>query len=572
VVLADRDLTQICSVSETVRVKSGCWDEAGIFLYTTLNHVKYLLPLRSGETGIVRTLDTPVYAVEARGATLTVLDRDAKVRAVPIDGTEYHFKLALARGQFDRVLAIIKTARLCGQAVIAYLQRAGYPEIALFFVEDEGTRFNLALECGNLDIALKAARALGSEAAWNRLAQEALRLGNFEVVEAAYQTVKALDKLSFLYLISGHADKLGKMLTIANMRADPQSRFHNALYTGNVEERVKVLEGAGQIALAYATAATHGLEADAARLRACLEEAGLPVPEVNPAASLMLPPTPIFRNMGSWPAAKIAKGAFDPAAVAAVAAAAQAAAPVGTGAGAASAQAAAAAAAAAAAELQVAAEREAIAAAAAKARAAAAPAAGPAEAEADAGGGWGDDGLDLGLEPAAAPAAAGGGDGGWGDDGLDLGLEEAPAAAGAGGRGAAGAGGVAASGAAGWSAPAGGTSTPALWVANSSLAADHAAAGSFESAMGLLNRQVGIVNFAPLKPVFLQLHQAARVSLPGLPGLPSLTAFLHRNEADMPPPREASLPVTAISLPAVQDRLRQLYKAFTVRALRRVPC
>jgi coatomer protein complex subunit alpha (xenin) len=105
------------------------------------------------------------------------------VRAIALDGTEYLFKLALSRGQFDRVLAIIKTARLCGQAVIAYLQKAGYPEIALFFVEDEGVRFNLALECGNLDIAQKAARALGSEAAWVRLAAEALRLGNVKVVE-----------------------------------------------------------------------------------------------------------------------------------------------------------------------------------------------------------------------------------------------------------------------------------------------------------------------------------------------------------------------------------------------------
>ncbi|RYG57072.1 hypothetical protein EON66_01295 [archaeon] len=30
--------------------------------------------------------------------------------------------------------------------------------MALFFVEDEETRFNLALECGNLEIALKAAK------------------------------------------------------------------------------------------------------------------------------------------------------------------------------------------------------------------------------------------------------------------------------------------------------------------------------------------------------------------------------------------------------------------------------
>lgn len=55
------------------------------------------------------------------------------------------------------------------------------------------------------------------------------------------------------------------MLKIAEMRNDVMGRFHNALYMGDVRERVKILEDAGQAALAYVTAATHGLEEDAAR-------------------------------------------------------------------------------------------------------------------------------------------------------------------------------------------------------------------------------------------------------------------------------------------------------------------
>lgn len=43
-----------------VRVKSGAWDSSNkIFIYTTVNHVKYALP--SGDTGIIRTLDVPIY-------------------------------------------------------------------------------------------------------------------------------------------------------------------------------------------------------------------------------------------------------------------------------------------------------------------------------------------------------------------------------------------------------------------------------------------------------------------------------------------------------------------------------
>ena len=47
---------------------------------------------------------------------------------------------------------MVKTAKLVGQSVIAYLQQKGYPEVALHFVKDERTRFALALECGNIEV------------------------------------------------------------------------------------------------------------------------------------------------------------------------------------------------------------------------------------------------------------------------------------------------------------------------------------------------------------------------------------------------------------------------------------
>ena len=48
---------------------------------------------------------------------------------------------------------MVRTAKLVGQSVIAYLQKKGYPEIALHFVQDQRTRFSLALECGNIDVS-----------------------------------------------------------------------------------------------------------------------------------------------------------------------------------------------------------------------------------------------------------------------------------------------------------------------------------------------------------------------------------------------------------------------------------
>lgn len=73
-----------------------------------------------------------------------------------------------------------------------------------------------------------------------------------------------------------------------------------------------------------------------------------------------------------------------------------------------------------------------------------------------------------------------------------------------------------------------GSSEAELWARNSPLAVDHIAGGSFETAMQLLNRQVGAVNFAPLKPRFLELYQASKTYLPASAGLPPLLNYVRR--------------------------------------------
>lgn len=84
---------------------------------------------------------------------------DASLPIAQVDTTEYVFKLALLERKFDQVLAMIRGSALCGQSIIAYLQAKGFPEVALHFVQDERTRFALAVECGNIEVALQSAQA-----------------------------------------------------------------------------------------------------------------------------------------------------------------------------------------------------------------------------------------------------------------------------------------------------------------------------------------------------------------------------------------------------------------------------
>lgn len=57
-------------------------------------------------------------------------------------------------------------------------------------------------------------------------------------------------------------------------------------------------------------------------------------------------------------------------------------------------------------------------------------------------------------------------------------------------------------------------------------------------------RQLGIVNFEPLRPYFLELHAGAAASLPLLPGVPPVSASLDRNwsgDAGATPPTAPAL-------------------------------
>ncbi|CAL8462821.1 g2355 [Coccomyxa elongata] len=509
IIIANKRLGQASTVHETIRVKSAAWDDSGVLIYTTLNHIKYCLP--NGDSGIIRTLDVPVYITKVFGNIIYCLDRDGKNRQIQVDTTEYVFKLALLQRKFDQVLAMIRSSQLCGQSIIAYLQSKGFPEVALHFVQDERTRFMLAIECGNIEVALRSAQELDDKETWHRLGVEALRQGNHQIVEYSYQKTKNFERLSFLYLITGNLEKLAKMLKISEMRNDVMGSFHNALYLGDIRERVRILEEAGQGALAFVTAATHGLDEDAARIEESLSpelvaelRAGL-----QPDARLLLPPHPILKE-DNWPLLTVSKGFFE----------SLAAGEAGKG--------------------DVELEDD----------------------DLDAGA-WGDP--DLDLEPHADGEANGEVDyerpegepeegeddeGGWEMEDLELPPEVMQPVA------------VAADSAA-FAAPTPGVPPSQRWLQKGNLAADHVAAGAFDSAMRLLNRQLGIGNFEPLKQYFLEVYSGAQASLPALPGIGALPVALDRGWDSSDERKLPTSPALPYSLGMLEEKLKAMYKSVT---------
>ena len=87
ILICNRKLERLCSITETNRVKSGAWDDNGVFVYTTSNHIKYALT--NGDCGIIRTLELPVYITKVQGNSVYCLDRQPTPRVLTIDPTEY---------------------------------------------------------------------------------------------------------------------------------------------------------------------------------------------------------------------------------------------------------------------------------------------------------------------------------------------------------------------------------------------------------------------------------------------------------------------------------------------------
>lgn len=507
IMICNRKLESLCSIHENIRVKSGAWDESGVFIYTTSNHIKYALI--SGDHGIIRTLDLPIYVTRVKGNSVYCLDRDCRPRVLTIDPTEFKFKLALVNRKYDEVLHMVRNAKLVGQSIIAYLQKKGYPEVALHFVKDEKTRFSLALECGNLEIALDAAKALDEKGCWEKLGELALLQGNHQIVEMCYQRTKNFDKLSFLYLITGNLEKLRKMMKIAEIRKDMSGHYQNALYLGDVGERVRILNNCGQKSLAYLTAATHGLDEEAETLRATFDPEKETVPEIDPEAQLLQPPPPVMPLDTNWPLLTVSKGYFEGNMA-------------GRGKGG-----------------QLAVDQLAM--------------------ESAGTGGWEEDTELLLDEDGFVDAADGFGEeatrsteegGGW-DVEEDLDLPPELELAGSAGGTSDGF----------FVSPSRGSNPAQVWCNNSQLPVDHLVAGSFETAARLLHDQVGVTSFGPFKNLFLQSFARGRSVFQALPCLPAMYGYPQRNWKDAG--LKSGLPAVGLKLADLIQRLQLCYQLTT---------
>merc|ERR1712168_1701487 len=379
------------------------------------------------------------------------------------------------------------------------------------FVKDEKTRFGLALECGNLEVAEEAAKAMDDKTCWEKLGQAALLQGSHNIVEKAYQRTKNMEKLQFFYLITGNLEKLRKMMKIAEVRKDHSAHYQSALYLGDVEERVKILKNVGQKSLALLTAETHGLTETAEELKTLFNE-GENIPQPNPNAVLLQPPIPLTKNRDqNWPLLMKQKGIFDT---------------VG------------------------------------KSTTNTLPGTSTFDFkgtdDVDVQNNWSSDDdvpFDENGEVMESKTKnnedAGDEDGpGWGgsdDEDIFSGSEQFEAEPVTG---------------SGYVPPQKGISQANVWTNGGGLVYDRVAAGAFDDAFRLMSDQVGIVKYEQFKEMFMNIYSGSRTCFVAMPGLPPLIAYPHRNHATAG--LRNGKPQTSLHLSDLVSSLQEAYKLITL--------
>ncbi|KAF0990267.1 hypothetical protein HZS_3940, partial [Henneguya salminicola] len=309
IIICTKKLEILTTHSEVNSIKS-CTFVSGnisIVLFTTPCHIKYII-VPSGDYGIVRTLDVVLYIVHAKDKNISFLDREVKPRILTIDNTEYLFKLALLEERYEEVLRIIRSSNLVGQALISFVREKGLPEIALHFIKDTRTKFLLSLECCNMEIALEMAKHLDDPDCWKKLASSALKLGNIQIAEECYIRVKDFHHLSFLYVITGNTEKLERLPKSDN---NINSIMISYMYTNNIEGLVKILSNSNDPNLAWALASNHSLSNAMDTLKPSLSSDIQPNFSENNKKPFFNAPQPQFHLTESWPKLAISKNIFD---------------------------------------------------------------------------------------------------------------------------------------------------------------------------------------------------------------------------------------------------------------------
>lgn len=289
ILICDGSLNILSTIIEQRKIKSAAWEESGVLIYNTPVHVKYALT--DGETTTIISVEQTLYIMAVSNSRVYCIDRNGDIKKIPVDAREFRFKQAVLKNNRTAILSSLREIGTLTRAEISFLVKKGYPDLALKFVEDDQTRFPLALQAFDIDAALDAASRIKDKKCWEQLAEAALQVGHVRAAEKAYKQLKQPYKLAMLYLVSEQRDKMLDARVLAKELGDTSTEFIISLLVKDFSQCVQIMSRCGHDNLAYTCAVNHGLHDQAMQISKGLSKEQLshlpPLREAKEKSSLL---------------------------------------------------------------------------------------------------------------------------------------------------------------------------------------------------------------------------------------------------------------------------------------------
>mmetsp|Transcript_33340 Transcript_33340/g.37915 ORF Transcript_33340/g.37915 Transcript_33340/m.37915 type:complete len:936 (+) Transcript_33340:59-2866(+) len=230
-------------------ISSGKWvgdcfiyvNNVGRLNYSVGGQIQTLVHLDTSAAG---TTQHTILGYLAKEDRVYLVDKSLNIVAYRVMLSVLQYQTAVMRGDFDSANELLVSIPESEYTKVArFLESQGFKEEALAVTTDTDHKFDLAIELGQIDIALELLQQTPEEdkdstdtmTKWKKLSDSALKETNLELCEAASIASNDFSGLLLLYSATGNLEGMEKLAMLAADGGKTNVAFVAYLLTGNVE-------------------------------------------------------------------------------------------------------------------------------------------------------------------------------------------------------------------------------------------------------------------------------------------------------------------------------------------------
>lgn len=223
------------------QVRTGLW-VGDCFIYTnSVNRINYYV---GGEIVTISHLDRTMYLLGyvPKDNRLYLGDKELNVISFSLQLSVLEYQTAVMRRDFERADLVLPTIPKEHRTRVAhFLEKQGFKSQALQVSTDPDHKFDLALQIGELEVALKLARESDNPQKWSSLADVASRKNNMALVKECMQKANDFSGLLLLATSSGDAEMLKDLGEAGSAQGKHNIAFLSTFLRGDVNGCLNIL-------------------------------------------------------------------------------------------------------------------------------------------------------------------------------------------------------------------------------------------------------------------------------------------------------------------------------------------